>query len=262
MKIKLLLFIFVLDPICTPYFLGSQPIPVKDCCKDLGVFFSSDLSWSWHIDNMISKAYRTLFLIKRTFPATSCVNVKKSLYLCLALPVLSYCSRPSHLKDIIALEKVQQRATKYIVNDSTVDYKARLSTLQMLPLMYRLELYDTMFFISSLSTAGDRDHFNICDYISFSSSTTHSGSLYKLKHCSSSTNQQRHSSFYRLPRLWNSLPPINRKLSFSCIKRTVLSTFTSHFCSHFVSDNPCSYHYLCPLNSCSLFPVSSFHSFN
>ena len=51
-------------------------------------------------------------------------------------------------KIIIMLERVQKRATKFILNDYHSDYN--LISLQLLPLMYRLELNDLMSYISSL----------------------------------------------------------------------------------------------------------------
>ena len=56
------------------------------------------------------------------------------------------------------------------------------------------------------------------------------------------------SNFYfnRLPRLWNSLPPIDLTLSSSTIKSKIIKYFWHHFNSHFRSDNPCSFHFFCP----------------
>ncbi len=80
------------EPINTLYHLNSNPISIKEWCKDLGVLVSSDLSWSQHINHVIAQAYRSLFLIKRVFPSTSNIGVKKRLYLSLVLPILTYCS--------------------------------------------------------------------------------------------------------------------------------------------------------------------------
>ncbi len=195
------------------YHLNNNPVLVRSSYKDLGVTFSSDLSWRSHIDNIISKAYRIFFLIKRTFSISSPISVKKRLYQSLVLPVLTYCSpvwRPHLLKDISVLENVHRRAIKYIVNDSSLHYKDRLSKIQLLPLMYHLESADIMFL--TLSIKNPCDHFDVNQFISFSSSRTRSSSSYKLKHCYTSNNLSRHSFFNRIPRLWNSLPPIDPSL--------------------------------------------------
>ena len=134
------------------------------------MFFSTDLSWSKHVHHIMTKAYNQLHFIQRTFKAASTpICVKKKLYLSLILPILSYASpvwRPYHMKDIKALELFQKRATKYILNYKNSDYKSRLSELNLLPLMSRLEYYDIMFFVSCWNHPGE--HFNIRDYISSS----------------------------------------------------------------------------------------------
>ena len=151
----------------TNYLLNNSTILVKSSCRDLGVFFSTDLSWSKHVHHIITKAYNQLHFIQRTFKAASTPTcVKKKLYLSLILPILSYASpvwRPYHMKDIKALELFQKRATKYILNYKNSDYKSRLSELNLLPLMSRLEYYDIMFFVSCWNHPGE--HFNIRDFI-------------------------------------------------------------------------------------------------
>jgi len=74
--------------------------------------------------------------------------VKKILCLTLVWSRLTYCSqlwRPHLLKDICILERVQRRATKYILNDYSSSYKSRLVKLDLLPLMYQYELSDLLF---------------------------------------------------------------------------------------------------------------------
>ncbi len=80
------------------------------------------------------------------------VLTKRKLYLSLVRSQLSYYSqlwRPYLLKDIQKLEQVQRRATKYIIG-SNVDYKQRLISLNILPLMYYFELVEIMFLVNSV----------------------------------------------------------------------------------------------------------------
>ena len=156
--------------------------------------------------------------------------------------------RPYLLKDIIVLENVRRRGTKFILNDFTADYKTRLLSLNLLPLAMLYELNDILFFIKSLKkpTAA----FHILDYVSFCSNSTRSASFTKLVNKSARTNTINHSYFYRLPRLWNSLPPIDLSLSFYSIKRTLKQFFWDHFVNNFNSCNYCSFHYLCPCYKC------------
>ncbi len=52
--------------------------------------------------------------------------------------------RPMLVKDTEALERIQKRATKFILGTDSGDYKARLVKLKLLPLMYSFELADIM----------------------------------------------------------------------------------------------------------------------
>jgi len=117
--------------------------------KDLGVIVSSDLEWSNHYNNLIiPKAYKSLALIWRTFCSRYSPPVKLHLYITLVRPHLTYCSqlwRPYMIKDILLVERIQRRATKYILNKFTISYKSRLLELHLLPLMYIFEIQDILF---------------------------------------------------------------------------------------------------------------------
>ena len=159
---------------------------------------------------------------------------KKIMYISLIRPHLTYGSqiwRPHLIKDMIALERIQRRATKYILNDYSSDYKYRLLTLQLLPLMMEFEVYDIMFFIRCLKDSSSSDSFSVLSFIRFSRGTTRASSHLKMIHSLSRTNSASHFYFNRLPRLWNSLPPIDITLSLSAIKKQLRQIFWNHFFS-------------------------------
>ena len=138
---------------CPLYYIDGSDVPVTTSHRDLGVMVSRDLSWSTHYDLICSKAYKMLYLIRRSFSSTSSASVKKRLYISLVRSNFSYCSqlwRPRLKKDILMLEKVQRRATKFILNDYTSSYKDRLTNLSLLPLMYWFELNDVMYLVNLL----------------------------------------------------------------------------------------------------------------
>ena len=154
------------DPVIFDYSIGDQIIDRHSICKDLGVLFSDSLTWSSQVELVLKKAYSTFRMIKRVFPgATTATNVKKKLYLS---PVVIYGSpvwRPSLIRDIVSLEKLQRRATKYMLHDYQLDYKSRLCQLKLLPLMYQLEFIEVIFFITQLNCRSSS--FNIPNYFSF-----------------------------------------------------------------------------------------------
>ncbi len=150
--------------------------------KDLGILLSDSLSWSVNIKQICSKAYRSLYLIRQTIPCTSPINIKKSLYLSLVRSQLTYCSQlwfPNKIQNIILLERVQRRATKYILNNYNISYKLRLIHLNILPLMYYLQLLDLLFLVKCLKNPSDS--FNVFNHVTFHSGSTRSSSNRKLE---------------------------------------------------------------------------------
>ena len=129
---------------------------------------SSDVQWRSHYLFIILRAYRMLGLIRRVFSSSTDVYTKCCLYLSLVHSKLLYCSpvwRPQYLVDIRSLETVQRRASKFNSSNSAMDYRYRLISLEMLPLMMEYEIADIMFLIKSLKNPSS--HFNLLDFITF-----------------------------------------------------------------------------------------------
>ena len=133
---------------------------------------------------IVTKAYKILGLIRRTFHA-SCTTTKSKLYLSLVRSQLMYCSqlwRPYLIKDIQILEQVQGRATKYILSNYSSDYKSHLTNLNLLPFMYFYEVNDIMRFKSYQTPS---PHFNTHDHVTFLDCSTKSTKHSKLVHANS-----------------------------------------------------------------------------
>ena len=120
------------------------------------------------------------------------------------------------------MEQLQRRASKFILHDFSSNYKTRLLSLDLLPLMMMFELNDVLFFINCLKNPSVS--FDIFKYVSFGTSSTRSGS-HKLRHKGSNSNSQRHFYFHRLIRLWNFLPIVDLPLSAPVIKSKLKATF-------------------------------------
>ena len=117
--------------------------------KILGILLTDTLNWEEHYHCISLRAYKQLGLLWRTFRSTQ-VSTKKEWYLSLVRGQLAYCSpiwRLNPMQRILLLEKVQRRATKFILTNSSLDYKARLVSLHLLPLMSWLELADIMLLV-------------------------------------------------------------------------------------------------------------------
>ena len=64
----------------TAQYLLNNIIDSRESIKDLGIMITSDLSWSTHCNMVVSRAYKQLGLIHRSFKTTS-IPVKKKLYI-------------------------------------------------------------------------------------------------------------------------------------------------------------------------------------
>ena len=94
--------------------MNGIPVIEKDNQRDLGVIISNDLHPDCHIVHIVKKANQSIGLIRRCF--TNLTSEKVSiLYKSIVRPILEYGSTvwsPYLVKDIEALDKVQQRCTR------------------------------------------------------------------------------------------------------------------------------------------------------
>ena len=242
------------QPIIHPYTLDDSIITVTDTYRDLGIIISCDLSWSQHYSSLVSSALKSLYLIKRQLSSRHSVHLKLHLYIIsLIRSKISYCSqiwRPQLTKDIKFIESIQHKSTKFILNDYSSNYRDRLITLHLLPLMYCLDYLDIVFLFTSLQN-GSQGHFDIFHYVQFSSSSTRASLLNKLQ-CTSSTKFSSNNHFYfnRVTRLWNALPVIDLERSVSSFKFQLKAFLWDPFSAHFNPNQPCTWHFLCPCTSC------------
>jgi len=124
------------------YNVNGHVISESSSCKDLGVIFTKSLSWREHYQMITAKPITHLDCY---VGFSHCPQAQKFLYISLVRSKLLYCStlwRPHLLKDIELVEKVQRRATKFMLSDYSSDYRSRLIQLGMLPLMYIYEIAD------------------------------------------------------------------------------------------------------------------------
>ena len=125
----------------------------------------------------------------------------------------------------------------------------RLVTLHLLPLMYIYEMNDIMFFIKSYKQQSSHSKLlNMSSLVPLKHDLVH---LKKMVHHRCSSNSAQNFYFYRLPRLWYSLPKIDLSLSTNIIKRKVYNYMWDHLMRQFNDTNVHTFHYLCPCCHCS-----------
>ena len=89
-----------------------------DFFKYLGVFVSSNFRCDIHIDDITSRAYQRLGMIKRVLNKAP-LKVKKVAYLTLCRPLMEFACEvwdPYLVKHETQLENIQRRAVRFIAN--------------------------------------------------------------------------------------------------------------------------------------------------
>jgi len=128
------------------YFMNNVVLEKVKSHRDLGINLSYDLSWNSHIDGAVAKANRMLGIIKRTCGYQADFDTCKVLYQSYVRPHLEYGSVvwSAHTKcNLFNLEKVQRRATKFMLHRLVIDsmsYDERLEQCHLLPLLYRRDM--------------------------------------------------------------------------------------------------------------------------
>ena len=106
---------------------------------DLGVYMSRDMKWANHIEKVVSKANRSLGVIRNSFKNLDPMTFKL-LYCALVTPDLDYAVsvwNPYFQKDIDLIESVQRRATKIVREIKNLEYSERLKRLDLTTLEQR-----------------------------------------------------------------------------------------------------------------------------
>ena len=109
------------------YSLGDAQLKNVFIVKDLGVYLSSDMNFSYHVEFITKKANRMLGFIRRvTKPFKDC-DVLCSLYKSLVRSGLEYCSSiwsPSQNYLILKIERVQKRVVKWLCYKKRTKYES------------------------------------------------------------------------------------------------------------------------------------------
>ena len=117
-------------PVRHQYVLHGQVLEAVDHAKYLGLEISHDLNWNTHIQNLTTKANRTLGFVRRNIP-TNHQGIRQTAYNTLVRPQLEYASSvwsPYTQANINKVEAVQHRAARWV----TIDYSLYSSETQMI----------------------------------------------------------------------------------------------------------------------------------
>ena len=172
--------------------------------KDLGVIFDTDLKFSQHIQENITKANQRIGLIRRNFKYLNRTSFLM-LYKSLVRPILEYCSpvwTVLYIKHSEALERVQRHATKLLHGIKDLSYPQRLKILDLPTLIYRRRRADMLQIyriIKGIDQLKQEEHFILAG------STSTRGHSYKIVKGRSNTTIKQHILGVRAINDWNAL---------------------------------------------------------
>ena len=128
-----------------------------------------------------------------------------------------------------------------ILNDFTLDYKSRLISLQLLPLIVTYEINDLEFFLLSLINilASSHSSLHLLVHLPVQNSSTLTPTFTHLA-----------TSSISFPCFEIVFPPMHCCLPLPVLCSLIKSFFCSHFLLHFDPSNPCTFHMVCPCNKC------------
>lgn len=230
------------------YHLSQEPIMFTSSQNDLGILVSNDLKWSPHIANIVAKANRMIGFLRRNCTHFTDVHARRLLYLSLVRAHLSYGSEiwapQGSCADLLRLESVQRRATKFILQDYKSSYSERLKKLNLIPISYWFEIKDIVFFYKCKSGIFE---LNVEHYTNHSiHRSTRSSSVGSLRPNLCKTSLFRNSYFNRIVFLWNSLSSeIKSSSSVTTLKTKLYLHYINKLNSTFDVDRPRTWNTLC-----------------
>ena len=206
------------NPIEQQSFMNGSVLDVTAAEKDFGVWISSDLTWTNQVYHQSNYANKLLGFIRRSSRYIMKSSTRRTMCLALVRPHLGYATQSIELMK--SLERVQRRATKYILmlpSQTEWSYQDRLIQCNLLPISYWHEMMDLVFLYKATNGFINIDR-SILPTIRRSARITRSchtskATTYTTKRCRTLTYQR--SFFIRTSRIWNFLPTYIRDNSLS-----------------------------------------------
>ena len=123
------------NPIKHEYKINSKSLVVTEKEKDLGIWITDTLHWSYHTHDRCTKANKMLGFLRRAAMEITDAKIRRTLYLSIVRSTLGYATQvlsPQSIDLSTRTERIQRRATKFILKlpfVSAETYKDRLITL-------------------------------------------------------------------------------------------------------------------------------------
>ena len=246
-KCKILTITRRCHPVFYNYLMNGTSLEHVGSFTDLGVLIDEKLTFNPHINQLISKCNKMCGFIKRSLGFRAPTIVKFRLYESLCVSLLNYCSpvwSPQNIGNVKKIESVQRSMTKYILNSYDLSYVQRCTDLKILPLCFRREINDLLFFFKCLHGLIHVDFRSEFVFIN-SSRDLRSANDLLLSAQPVRTECFKSSYFNRIVRIWNLLPLLTRQCtSLNSFKQKVTLFYVDKFVN-FNVDRFCSWTSTC-----------------
>jgi hypothetical protein len=174
------------------------------------------------VQEISAKADKMLDFVKRTASDIRQRQLRKVLHLTMVRSQLAYGSQvwaPQTVNNIMTVERVQRRATKFILSlpyQTDISYKERLITIGSIPICYWHEYLDLVYLYKCIISNSDRNISIKIPGRETRNTNATNGILLEVAMCKTVSYQ---NSFYvRVANVWNTFPysirEANRKLNF------------------------------------------------
>lgn len=108
-----------INPVLTTYKLANIELEKTEDERDLGVWTTNNLTWNKQVFAQAGRANKLLGYLKRNTIYITGVSIRRTLYFGLIRPHLGYAIQawaPQFVQLISKLERIQRRATRFILN--------------------------------------------------------------------------------------------------------------------------------------------------
>ena len=113
--------------------------------KELGIYFSENLSWDYHLSIVLLKGNQKLAYLKRSIPSETKMSVKCSLVICYIISVSFYASNNWYVSKTRQMDSFQRKSFLWIQLRShftNKEYNDCLQSVNLLLITYQLLFMD------------------------------------------------------------------------------------------------------------------------
>ena len=191
---------------CVPFYhIGSVQLPVIENCTDLGVSYNANLSFSPHVNKIVTKASCRAKLILKCFSSRDPLLLMRA-FCTFVRPLLEFSSTiwsPYTVSDINRIESVQRSFTKHFHYLRYSTYRERLVNLGLDSLQCRRVKADLVLCYKLLHGL---TNIKSDDFIVLSPNVNLRGNQFKLVKPMITSARDKNFFCNRVINIWNSLP--------------------------------------------------------